>query len=94
MIRALAFLHQRIREAALGDVPDEIVDPRLRRIARAVQSLPDVQHEVFRLARFQRLDHAAISRRLGITEQQSAEHLVLAIEMIHRSIDRQRRRHC
>ena len=92
MIRALAFLHQRIREAALGDAPDEIVDPRLRRNERAVRSLPDMQHEVFRLARFERLNHAAIAYRLGITEQHSTEHLVLAIEMILRSLDRQRRR--
>lgn len=92
MIRALPFLHARAREAFLRDAFPEIDNPYLRRLARAIEALPDRQHEVFRLARFEGLTHLQIARRLGITEAKVSERFVLALEIIGRSVHRQERR--
>jgi len=92
MIRHLAFLHQHLRELFLEGCAPDIADPDLRRLARAVASLPDRQHEVFRLARFEGLRPEAIAHRLGISEAAANEDLVLALQMIGRSVRRQRRK--
>ena len=92
MMRSLTFLHARIREAALGDAPDEIADLHLRCLARAVQSLPDGEHEVFRLARYEGHSHGQIAERLCITECQTSERFVMALLIIGRSMERQKRR--
>jgi DNA-directed RNA polymerase specialized sigma24 family protein len=65
MIRHLVFLHQHVRELFLKNCSPEIVDPDLRRLARALASLPDRQHEVFRLARFGGLRSEAIATALA-----------------------------
>jgi len=92
MNRHLAFLHQHLRELFLKNCSPEIADPDLRRLARALASLPDRQHEVFRLARFEGLRRDAMARRLGISEDAADEELVLALQMIGRSVRRQKRR--
>jgi len=92
MIRHLVFLHQHVRELFLKNASPEIADPDLRRLARALASLPDRQHEVFRLARFEGLRRDAIARRLGISEDAANEQLVLALQMIGRSVRRQKRK--
>ena len=92
MNRHLAFLHQHVRELFLKNAAPEIADPHLRRLARAIASLPDRQHEVFRLARFEGLRRDAIARRLGISDEAAGEQLVLTLQMIGRSVRRQRRK--
>jgi DNA-directed RNA polymerase specialized sigma24 family protein len=92
MIRHLAFLHQHVRELFLKNCSPEIADPDLRRLARAIASLPDRQHEVFRLAQFEGLRRDAIARRLRISEEAANEELVLALQMIGRSVRRQKRK--
>jgi len=92
MIRNLAFLHQHVRELFLKNCSPDIADPDLRRLARALASLPDRQHEVFRLARFEGLRPQAIAAHLGISEDTASRELVLALQMIGRSVRRQKRK--
>jgi len=92
MIRRLVFLHQHLRELFLKNASPEIADPDLRRLARALASLPDRQHEVFRLVRFEGLRRDVIARRLGISEDAANEQLVLALQLIGRSVRRQKRK--
>ena len=92
MIPQLAFLHQHVRELFLKNCSPDIADPDLRRLARALASLPDRQHEVFRLARFEGLRRDAIASRLGISEDAANEELVLALQIISRSVRRQKRK--
>lgn len=92
MIRHLALLHQHIREACLARAFPEIANPHMRRLARAVASLPDRQHEVFRLARFEGLLPEQIARRMGISEATAMDELARAIEMIGASVRRQERK--
>jgi DNA-directed RNA polymerase specialized sigma24 family protein len=92
MIRNLVFLHQHVRELFLRNCSPEIADPDLRRLARAIASLPDRQHEVFRLARFEGLRPQAIAAHLGISEDVAHRELVLALQMIGRSVRRQKRK--
>ncbi|MEW9855080.1 RNA polymerase sigma factor [Novosphingobium sp. M1R2S20] len=92
MIRHLAFFHQHLRELFLKNASPDIADPDLRRLARALASLPDRQHEVFRLARFGGLRPQAIAAHLGISEDAASRELVLALQMIGRSVRRQKRK--
>ncbi|MET1755684.1 sigma factor-like helix-turn-helix DNA-binding protein [Novosphingobium sp. RD2P27] len=92
MIRHLAFLHQHVRELFLKNCSPEIADPDLRRLARAVASLPDRQHEVFRLARFEGLRPEVIACRLSISQDAANRELVLTLQMIGRSVRRQKRK--
>ena len=92
MIRHLAFLHQHVRELFLKNCSPDIADPDLRRLARAIASLPDRQHEVFRLARFEGLRAEAIAYRLSISEDVANRELVLTLQMIGRSVRRQKRK--
>jgi len=54
--------------------------------------LPDRQHEVLRQVRSEGLRRDAIARRLGISEDAANEELVLALQMISRSVRRQKRK--
>jgi DNA-directed RNA polymerase specialized sigma24 family protein len=92
MIRHLLFLHQHVRELFLKNCSPDIADPDLRRLARALASLPDRQHEVFCLVRFEGLRCDAIASRFGISEDAANEELVLALQMISRSVRRQKRK--
>ncbi|MEW9855744.1 RNA polymerase sigma factor [Novosphingobium sp. M1R2S20] len=92
MIRHLAFLHQHVRELFLKNCSPDISDPNLRRLARALASLPDRQYEVFRLARFEGLRPQAIAAHFGISEDAASRELVLALQMIGRSVRRQKRK--
>jgi len=92
MIRHLVFLHQRIREAFLQHAYADIEDVRLRRLARAIASLPDRQHEVFRLARFDNLTTYGIAQRLGISEAEARAEFVIALTLVTASVERQRRK--
>lgn len=57
----------------------DIKDAHLRRLARAIDALPDDLHETYRLARFEDLDVSAIANRLGLTEELATRHLARAI---------------
>jgi len=92
MIRHLAFLHQHVRELFLKNCSLDIADPDLRRLARALSSLPHRQHEVFRLVHYEGLRRDAIASRLGISEDAANAELVLALQMISRSVRRQKRK--
>jgi DNA-directed RNA polymerase specialized sigma24 family protein len=92
MMQHLAFLHQHVRELFLKHCSPDIADPDLRRLARAIASLPKRQQEVFRLARFEGLRSEAIARRLGISEDVASAELVLTLQMIGRSVRRQKRK--
>lgn len=92
MIRPLIFLHQRIREAFLKGSYPEIADPDLRRLARAIASLPRRQYEVFCLARFEGLRPHVIAWRLGISSAAATQELALTLQMITRSVRRQQNR--
>ncbi|GAM04029.1 RNA polymerase sigma factor [Novosphingobium sp. MBES04] len=92
MIRPLAFLVQRIREAFLKGAFAEVPDPRHRRYMRALASLPDAEHAAFRLARVEGLNVPRIAAELGIPNAQAETHLAHAIEMIASSLRRQERK--
>jgi DNA-directed RNA polymerase specialized sigma24 family protein len=92
MSRHLVFLHQHVRELFLKNCSPDIADPDLRRLARAIASLPARQQEVFRLARFEGLRPQAIAAHLGISEDAANEELVLTLQMIGRSVRRQKRK--
>jgi len=92
MIRHLAFFHQHVRELFLKNCSPDTADPDLRRLARALASLPDRQHEVLRQVRSEGLRRDAIASRLGISEDAANEELVLALQMISRSVRRQKRK--
>lgn len=89
MIQRIALWHQRIREARLRDAFPEIEDPKMRRMHRAVASLPDLHHEVFRLARFEDLTTEEIATRLGLSKRQARRHFQYALVMLTRSMERQ-----
>jgi DNA-directed RNA polymerase specialized sigma24 family protein len=91
MIQRIAIWHQRIREARLRDAFPEVEDPHLRRMHRAVASLPGLHHEVFRLARFEGLTTDDIAARLGLSKRQAHRHFVYALLMLVRSMERQER---
>ncbi|MDE8652548.1 RNA polymerase sigma factor [Novosphingobium album (ex Liu et al. 2023)] len=91
MIQCIALWHQRIRENRLRDAFPEVEDPELRRLHRAVASLPALHHEVFRLARFEDLTTDEIAARLGLSRRQARRHFVYALVMLMRSMERQKR---
>lgn len=92
MIQRIGFWCQRFREARLRDAFPEIGDPHLRRVARAVASLPPLHHEVFRLARAEGLTTDQIAQRLGLSRRQARRHFVFALVMLCRSVERQQRK--
>jgi RNA polymerase sigma factor (sigma-70 family) len=92
MIQRIALWHQHIREARLRDAFPEIEDPKLRRLHRAVASLPALHREVFQLARFEDLTTDEIAVRLGLSKRQAHRHFVYAIVMLTRSMERQERK--
>jgi DNA-directed RNA polymerase specialized sigma24 family protein len=91
MIQRIASWRQRIRESRLRDAFPAIENPDLRRLARAVHSLPPLHHEVFRLARFENLTTDEIAARLGLSQRQANRHFVAALGMLMRSVERQER---
>lgn len=91
MIQRIGMWHQRIREARMRDAFPEIADPGLRRLARAVASLPALHREVFRLVRFEGLSTDQIAEHLDLSKRQARRHFVGALTMISRSVRRQER---
>ena len=91
MIQRIALWRQRIRENRLRDAFPQIEDPELRRLHRAVASLPPLHQEVFRLARFDDLTTDEIAVRLGLSKRQAHRHFVYALVMLMRSMERQKR---
>lgn len=91
MIQRIAMWQQRRREARLRDAFPEIEDQKMRRMHRAVASLPALHHEVFRLARFEDLTTDEIAVRLGLSKRQARRHFVYALVMLVRSMERQER---
>lgn len=92
MIQLIGSLHQRLCEARLRDAFPQIKDPHLRRLARAVASLPPLHHEVFRLARVEGLTTDQIAQRLDLSRRQARRHFVGALVMLWRSVERQQRK--
>lgn len=92
MIWNLSSLCKCLREYRLHHAFPEIADPRLRRLARAIGSLPDAEHEVFRLARYEDLTVPQIGVRLGVAEHKALSLLASAIILIGRSVRRQERK--
>ncbi len=92
MIQRIASWQQRVREARLRDAFPEIEDPELRRVARAVRSLPALHYTVFWLARFENLSTDQIAKRLDLSKRQAHRHFVGALTMIARSVERQERK--
>lgn len=91
MIQRIALWQQRRKEARLREAFPEIEDPKMRRMHRAVASLPALHREVFRLARVEDLSTDEIAVRLGLSKRQARRHFVYALVMLVRSMDRQER---
>ncbi|WP_285020389.1 sigma factor-like helix-turn-helix DNA-binding protein [Novosphingobium sp. fls2-241-R2A-195] len=91
MIQRIAVWCLRRKEARLRDAFPEIEDQRMRRMHRAVASLPALHREVFLLARFEDLTTDEIAVRLGLSRRQARKHFVYALVMLVRSMDRQDR---
>jgi DNA-directed RNA polymerase specialized sigma24 family protein len=92
MMGYLHGLEQRIREAFLCDAFSEYEDPELRRLARAVYSLPGLPYKVFCLMRFDGLTYGQIAERLHISPQRVQNEMGRAITLIIRSKKRQQRK--
>lgn len=92
MISFLYQIEQRIREAFLRNAFPEYEDPQLRRLARAIYSLPYVTNNVFCMLRFQDLTYNQIAERLRLTPERVQREVSLAIYMIDCSMSRQRRK--
>jgi len=69
----------------------DIEHPHLRRLARAIDSLPDDLHEIFRLARFEDLAMDEIAERLGLSEEEAGRHLTRARVLVTMDAARQQR---
>lgn len=91
MIGYLFELEQRIREAFLRDAFQEY-DPRTRRVARALRSLPPYHRAVFCLMRYEGQSIAQIAMRFGVRERQVEMIMGCTIRMLGRSIRRQERK--
>ena len=91
MIQRIALWQQRRKEARLRDAFPEVEDPKMRRMHRAMASLPALHREVFRLARVEDLSTDEIAKRLGLSRRQARRHFVYALVMLVRSMDRQER---
>lgn len=92
MMGYLHGLEQRIREAFLRDAFSEYEDPELRRLARAVYSLPGLPYKVFCLMRFDGLTYEEIAERLHISPQRAQREMGRAMTLIIRSKKRQQRK--
>ncbi|TCM18692.1 sigma-70-like protein [Novosphingobium sp. PhB165] len=88
----LYLLEQRIREAFLRHAFPEYEDPDLRRLARAVRSLPWLPRAVFHLLRFEGLRYEQIAERLGISTRRVEIEVGRAMGLIVRSRNRQERK--
>lgn len=65
--------------------PDERT---LERVREAIEALPDLPFEVFRLCRFEELDYPAIAEKLGIPVRKVGKNLARAVYLIDRHMDR------
>lgn len=92
MIGFLYPLEQRVREAFLRGAFPEYEDPELRRLARAVHSLPGLPYKVFCLMRFDGLTYEQIAERLHISPLRAQNEMGRAITLIIRSKKRQQRK--
>ena len=68
-----------------------VEDAQLRQLARAIDSLPDSLHEVFRLARFEDLTVKQIAQRLDVSEEQAGRDLAQAMSLVTLELARQER---
>ncbi|TDW59251.1 sigma-70-like protein [Novosphingobium sp. PhB55] len=84
-------IEQRVREAFVRDAFSEYEDPELRRLARAVYSLPGLPYKVFALMRFDGLTYEQIAERLHISPQRVQNEMGRAMTLIIRSKKRQQR---
>ena len=85
-------IEQRVREAFLRDAFSEYEDPELRRLARAVYSLPGLTYKVFCLMRFDGLTYEQIAEQLHIGPQRVQNEMGRAMTLIIRSQKRQQRK--
>lgn len=85
-------LEQRVREAFLRNAFPEYEQPELRRLARAIYSLPYLPNRAFCLWRFEGLRYEQIAERMGISVRRVEKELGCAMGMIVRSRDRQERK--
>jgi len=92
MIWHIYLLEQRIREAFLRDAFPEYEQPELRRLARAVRSLPWLPRAVFHLIRFEGKSYEEIAEQLGISVRRVEIEFGRAIGLIMRSRNRQERK--
>lgn len=67
----------------------DIADRQLRSIARALHTLPDLPHEVFRLFRFEDLDGPQVAARLNISEDAVLRNFTIAMLAIDDAASRQ-----
>lgn len=67
---------------------DDVDPATLKRIERAIRSLPRRQREVFCAVRFDDLSYAEIAERTGLTVQQVEQLFAEALFNISRHVDR------
>ncbi len=89
MMRRFYQLEQAIRETFLRDAFPECGDPQVRRVARAVHSLPRFHRQLFCLVRYAYVEIAA---RFGISVCRVEIEMGRAIAMLSQSLDQQRRK--
>lgn len=85
-------IEQRVREAFLRDAFSEYEDPELRRLARAVYSLPWLPKNVFGMLRYDGLTYEQIAEKLRISPRRVQTEVGQAMALIIRSRDRQQRK--
>jgi DNA-directed RNA polymerase specialized sigma24 family protein len=69
----------------------DIEDAHLRRLARAIESLPDPLHDIYCLRRFEGLAIGEIAEQLGLSEAQAWRQLARAMVLVSRDAARQER---
>ena len=92
MMRRFYQLEQAIREAFLRDAFPEYADPQVRRMARAVHSLPRFHRQLFCLVRYDGWSYDEIAARFDISVRRVEIEMGRAIAMLGRSLDRQKRK--
>ncbi|GAM05570.1 RNA polymerase sigma factor [Novosphingobium sp. MBES04] len=92
MMRRFYQLEQAIREAFLRDAFPEYEDPQVRRVARAVHSLPRFHRQLFCLVRYDCWSYDEIAARFDISVRRVEIEMGRAIAMLGRSLDRQKRK--